>query len=53
MYVVPVIAQHNGMALRYCCLQRSFLCRSFVITELESLYDEESARALGVLDVDE
>ena len=32
-----VIAQHNGMALYYCCLQRSSLCRSFVITDLVSL----------------
>ena len=29
------------------------LCRSFVTTELVSLGDEESARTLGVLDVDE
>ena len=35
MYVVPVVAQHNGMALYYyCCLQCSCMCRSFVTTEL-------------------
>ena len=37
IYVVFVIAQHNDMALYYCCLQRSGLCRSFVTTELASL----------------
>ena len=39
IYVVPVIAQHNGMALQlyYRRLQRSCLCRSFVTTELSSL----------------
>ena len=39
MYVVPVIAQHNGMTLYYCYLPgttwvASCLCRSFVTTEL-------------------
>ena len=55
VYVVPVIhvAQHNGMALYYCCLPGttydSCPCRSFVTTELVSLLDEESARTPGVL----
>ena len=31
----------------------SLLCRSFVTAELVSFQDEESARTLGVLDVDE
>ena len=52
MYVVPVIAQHNGMALFTAVypVQRSCLCRSFVTTELAS---QDSTRTLGVLDVDE
>ena len=39
MYVVPVIAQHIGMALCYCCLPgtKCWLYRSFVTTELVSL----------------
>ena len=55
---VPGIAQHSGMALYYVytvavyLVQRSCLCRSFVTTELVSLLDEESARILGVWDVD-
>ena len=54
MYVVSVIAQHNGMALYYCVylVQRSCLRRSFVTTELVSLQDEGLGRTLGVLDVD-
>ena len=36
-----------------CLVQRSCMYRSFVATELVSLWDEESARTLGVLDVDE
>ena len=36
IYVVPVIAQHNGVALYYCRLQRSGLCRSSATTELVS-----------------
>ena len=43
----------NGMALYYCCLQRSCLYGSFVIIELLLPQDEGSARILGVLDVDE
>ena len=35
-----------------CLVQRSCMYRSFVATELVSLWDEESARTLGVLDVD-
>ena len=59
MYVVPVIAQHNGMtSCYYGCppgTTRSCLCRRSVTTH--SLYDlsrmEESARTLGVLDVNQ
>ena len=56
MYVLPVTAEHNGKSLYYCSLPGTTydgcLCRSSVTTELVSLQDE-SARTLGVLDVDE
>ena len=53
---LPSVRQYNGMAMYYRAVQlvqRSCLCRSFVITKLVSPSDDESARALGVLDVDE
>ena len=57
MYVVPVIAQHNGMTLHYFyavyLVQRSCLHRTFGTTELVTLWGEESAGTLGVLDADE
>ena len=43
----------SRMALYYCCLQRSCMYGSFVIIELLLPQGEESARTLGVLDVDE
>lgn len=47
LYVMPVIAQQNGMALYFCCLQRICLCRTSMTTQLIPLEDAKSARALG------
>ena len=48
---IPGISLHHC----YCCLPSttyySCLCRGYVITELVSLQDEQSARNLGVLEV--
>ena len=46
-----IVAWHYTTAVYL--VQLSCLCRSFVTTEVVSLLDEESARTLGVLDVDE
>ena len=53
-WLMCVVAWHcTIITIAVYLVRRSCLCGSFVTTELISLWDEESARALGVLNADE